>query len=71
MVNPPPILNQLTWGVHLNFERFLASPPTSPDWLAPLQKQDWQRRGLVVWDAELRLVAHLYAEYALDIFDQL
>lgn len=67
MVNPPPVLNQLTWGVHLNFEKFLASPPTSPDWLTPLQQQDWQRQGLVVWDVELRLVAHLYAGHALEV----
>ncbi len=57
-MNPPPVPNQLIWGMHLNFERFLASPPTSPNSLAPFQQQDWQRRGLIVWNVGIRVVAH-------------
>lgn len=71
MVNPLPALNQLTWGVHLNFDGRFISPLTHPDWLTPLQQQDWQRRGLVVWDAELRLVAHLYAGHALEVLEHM
>ena len=71
MLHHLPVPNQNTWGVHVNFERFLASPPTSPNWLAPLQQQDWQRRGLVVWDADIRLVTHLYARHALDVLEHM
>lgn len=60
------VLDQTTWGNHLNFEGYFAPPPNSPSWLTQLQQQDWQRRGIVIWDADLRIVAHLYAGYALE-----
>lgn len=69
-MNCSTVLNQNTWGVHINFEEHFTSPPTSPAWLTPLQQRDWQCRGIVVWDACLRVVAHLYAEYALELLDE-
>jgi hypothetical protein len=70
-MNCSTVLNQNTWGVHFNFEGHLTSPPTSPDWLTPLQKRDWQCRGIVVWDAGVCVVAHLYAGYAFEILEQM
>ena len=70
-MNCSTVLNQNTWGMHLSFEGRFASPPISPAWLTPLQQQDWQCRGIVVWDAELHIVAHLYAGYALDLLEQM
>jgi hypothetical protein len=67
MLNIPPFLNQLTWGVHLNFEGYFTSPPTCPDWITPLQQQDWHRQAMVAWDANLYVVAHLYAGHELEI----
>jgi hypothetical protein len=71
MLKNPSALNNESWGAHLNFEEHFTSPPAGPDWLTPLQQQDWQRRGIVVWVAELRLVTHLYAGYALDVLDHM
>ena len=71
MLNYSTVLVQNTWGVHLNFEEHLNSPPSCPSWLTQLQQQDWQRRGIVVWDADLRIVAHLYAGYALELLEHL
>ena len=71
MLKHPSALNNDSWGAHLNFEGHFTSPPANPDWLTPLQQPDWQRRGIVVWDAELRLVAHLYAGYALELLDHM
>jgi hypothetical protein len=71
MMNCSTVLVQNTWGVHLNFEGQFSSPPSFPSWLTQLQQQDWQRRGIVVWNAELRLVAHLYAGYALELLEHL
>jgi hypothetical protein len=65
MLNYSTVLVQNTWGVHLNFEEYFSSLPSCPSWLTQLQQQDWKRRGIVVWNADLRLVAHLYARYAL------
>lgn len=71
MQNYSTILDQTTWGIHLNFEEYFASPPNSPSWLTQLQQQDWQRRGVVLWDANIRVVSHLYAGYALELLEYL
>jgi hypothetical protein len=71
MQNHSTVLDQTTWGIHLNFEEHFTSPPNPPSWLTQLQQQDWQRRGVVLWDADHRIVAHLYAGYALEILEQL
>jgi hypothetical protein len=67
MLNCSTVLVQNTWGVHLNFEGYFSSPPSCPSWLLQIQQQDWQRRGIVLWDADTCIVAHLYAGYALDL----
>lgn len=71
MQNHSTILDQTTWGIHLNFEGYFASPSNYPSWLIQLQQQDWQRRGIVLWDEDLRIVAHLYAGYALELLEHL
>ena len=58
-------------GIHLNFEGHFASPPNHPSWLIQLQQLDWQQRGIVVWDAGIHIVAHLYAGYALKLLERL
>ncbi len=70
-MNCSTILVQNTWGVHLNFEGHFSSPPSCPSWLTQLQQQDWRRRGIVVWDADLRIMAHLYAGYALELLEHM
>jgi hypothetical protein len=70
MMNCSTVLVQNTWGMHLNFEGHFSSPPSCPSWLTQLQQQDWHRRGIVVWDADLRIVAHLYAGYALELLER-
>ena len=71
MQNHSTVLDQTTWGIHLNFEGRFASPPNHPSWLTQLQQQDWQQRGVVVWDAGIHIVAHLYAGYALELLEHL
>jgi hypothetical protein len=70
-MNCSTVLNKNAWGVHFNFEEQFTSPTTSPAWLTPLQRRDWQCRGIVVWDASIRVVAHLYAGYALELLDEM
>jgi len=71
MLKHPSVLNNDSWEMHLNFEGHFSSPPSCPSWLTPLQQQDWQRRGIVVWDADYRIVARLYAGYALELLEHL
>ena len=71
MQNHSTVLDQTTWGIHLNFEGYFASPPNPPSWLTQLQQQDWQKRGIVVWAAGPHIVAHLPAGYALKLLEHL
>lgn len=71
MQNHSTVLDQTTWGIHLNSDEYLASPPNPPSWLTQLQQQDWQQRGVVLWDADHRIVTHLHASYALELLEHL
>jgi len=71
MQNHSTILDQTTWGIHLNSERHFASPPNHPFWLTQLQQHDWQQQGIVVWAAGVHIVAHLYVGYALKLLERL
>jgi hypothetical protein len=71
MQNYSTVLDQITRGIYLNFEGCFSSPPSYPTWLTQLQQQDWQRRGIVVWNANIRIIAHIYAGYALELLEHL
>lgn len=71
MQNYSTFLNQTKWGIHLNFEGHFASPPNPPSWLTPLQQQDWQQGGVVLWHADYHIVTHLHAGYALELLEHL
>lgn len=71
MMNCSTVLVHNSCGVHLNFEGHFSSPLSCPSWLTQLQQQDWQQRGIVMWNADLRIVAHLYARYALELLEYL
>ena len=55
------------WGFHINHTGYSRSFPSIPDWLNPIQKEDWSKRGLIIWDSGIKCVTHLYASYALII----
>jgi len=57
--------------MHLNFEENFNPPSSCPSWLTQIQQTSWQRRGIVVWDAELRVVTHLHAGYAFQLLEYL
>ena len=63
------VFNRISWGAHINPTRYEKFSPEFPDWLNPLQKQEWRERGLVLWDATTQVVTHLYANYALKIIE--
>ncbi len=60
---------EISWGAHINPTKYVKFFPEYPDWLNPLQKQEWRDRGLVLWDATTQVVTHLYANYALKILE--
>lgn len=69
MQNYSTVLDQTIWGIHLNYEGHFASPPNPPSWLTQLQQQDWQQQGIILWNADLRIVTHLYAGYAVELLE--
>jgi len=69
MNHPCKVLSRDLWGAHINPTKYAEFSPEYPDWLNPLQKQDWRDRGLVIWDATTQVVTHLYANYALRILE--
>jgi len=66
---PCKVLERIKWGAHINSTNYPEVQPKYPDWLNPFQKHVWRDRGLVVWDATIQLVVHLYANYALKILE--
>ena len=68
---PCKVFNRISWGAHINSAGYPKIQPKYPDWLNPLQKQDWRNRGLVLWDMNTKVVAHLYANYALKILENM
>ena len=69
MNHPCKVLNRDLWGAHINPTKYEKFFPEYPDWLNPLQGQEWRNRGLVLWDATTQVVTHLYANYALRILE--
>ena len=67
--HPCKVLNRISWGTHINPTKYVNFFPEYPEWLNPLQKQEWRDRGLVLWDATTQVVTHLYANYALRILE--
>jgi len=52
-------------------DQVFASSPNPPSWLTQLQQHDWQQRGIVLWDSNLHIVAHLYTGYSLELLEHL
>lgn len=64
------------WGARINERSYLAhfwpvhaSEP--PAWLRPLDKDDWSKRGMAIWDNETQAFQHLGGQQALDLLNQL
>jgi hypothetical protein len=70
-MNCSTVIVHNSWEMHFNFEGHFSTLPSCPSWLTQLQQQDWQQRGIVVWNADLRIVTHLYAGYTLELLEHL
>lgn len=59
------------WGFHINPSEYSRSIPSDPEWVNPVQEQDWKMRGLIVWDSNIKCVTHLFAVYAIKIMTKM
>ena len=62
--------DELAWGMHIN-ECSDAKLRLAPTWLQSIQKEDWYKRGVVIWNRKINRVTRLWAFQALQILDQL
>jgi hypothetical protein len=65
------------WGVKLNHhtaysrKRSKTLPEGCPSWAKPMQIEDWDKRGLIVWNDETHQFHKFWAEQALSWLDKL
>ena len=71
-VKAPPL-----WGVRLNEHNTYSRkrsdplPEGCPAWAKPLQVEDWDNRGLIVWNNETRQFHKFWASQALGFLEKL
>ena len=71
MVNLGASANWGTWGIHINVWSNQSGTPNFPEWAKPLQKNDWQARGVVIWDEKTRQITRCDAGQMLNVLQNL
>lgn len=61
---------ELVWGFHINEDIYSLSCPPCPKWAKPLERDNWHKIGVVVWDVRVNQVTHLHGSQALHILEQ-
>jgi len=59
------------WGFHLNQTLYSSSCPAYPKWASSWEQQNWNKLGVVVWDARINRVTYLHGSQAVSILEQL
>lgn len=65
-----PIPVNPAWGIHLNCYGYMKQTPC-PGWVNSSQREQWDERGVIVWDAPSHTVTRLRASQALSILEEL
>jgi len=63
------IISEPTWGYHMNDSIYTLSCPPYPKWAKKFDQQDWNKLGVVVWDAEIQRITHLFGSQAMRILE--
>lgn len=66
--------NAPAWGIRINkaWHDSIRSPSTpfeQPKWLKPFDRQDWDKRGVLLWDSAVQKFAFVHASQALELLD--
>jgi hypothetical protein len=64
------IVSEPTWGYHMNDSIYTLSCPPCPKWAKRFDQQSWNRLGVVVWDAHLQRITHLFGSQAMRILEE-
>jgi hypothetical protein len=57
------------WGFHINETIYSSSCPPCPKWAKSWEQQNWHKLGVIVWDARINRVTHLYGSQAAQILE--
>jgi hypothetical protein len=60
----------VAWGAHVN-SRWRYEVKGFPDWANPRQREQWAKKGLILWEYESRVILRLSATQALELLDHL
>lgn len=63
-------ISESTWGYHMNDSIYTLSCPPCPIWARRFDQQDWNKLGVVVWDAETQRITHLFGSQAMRILEE-
>ena len=64
------IISEQVWGYHMNDSTYTLSCPPYPQWAKKFDQQHWNKLGVVVWDAELQRITHLFGSQAMRILEE-
>lgn len=64
------IISEPTWGYHMNDSIYTLSCPPCPKWAKRFDQQSWNRLGVVVWDAHIQRITHLFGSQAMRILEE-
>ena len=64
------IISEPTWGYHMNDSIYTLSCPPCPKWAKRFDQQSWNRLGVVVWDAQIQRITHLFGSQAMRILEE-
>ena len=64
------IISEPTWGYHMNDSIYTLSCPPCPKWVKRFDQQSWNKLGVVVWDAQIQRITHLFGSQAMRILEE-
>ena len=64
---------QKVWGVEINRRNYgnQAIPELCLEWIRPIEKQDWPKKGVIVWSHQAQRVEFLSAAHALQYLEHM
>ena len=64
------IIFEPTWGYHINDSIYTLSCHPRPKWAKRFDQQSWNRLGVVVWDAQIQRITHLFGSQTMRILEE-
>lgn len=63
-------ISEPTWGYHMNDSISTLSCPPCPTWSKRFDQQNWNRLGVVVWDAQTQRITHMFGSQTMRILEE-